>query len=103
MALNVVSDNDLIKKELAFAMLPSRNPTPNPPDIDSGIANSGSFGMYFAPGASVTNYDAPRPQLGFVWPMALLCTPLQVVNLHWSQPCHQPAGMAMSWQASPIP
>jgi hypothetical protein len=65
MALNVVSNNNLIKlKELAFTTLPSRNPTPKPPDIDSGIADSGSSGMYFAPGAPVTNYDATAPTIG---------------------------------------
>ena len=64
-ALNIVSDNDLTNlKELAFTTLPSRNPTPNSPDIDSSIANSGSSGMYFAPGAPVTNYDATAPTIG---------------------------------------
>ena len=65
MALNVVSNNNLTYlKELAFTTLPSHNPTPNPPDIDSGIANYGSSGMYFAPGAPVTNYDATAPTIG---------------------------------------
>jgi hypothetical protein len=64
MALNVVSDNDLNNlKELAFTTLPSRNPTPHPPDINIGIADSGSSGMYFAPGAPVTHYDATVPTI----------------------------------------
>jgi hypothetical protein len=64
MALNLVSNNNLANlKELAFTTLTSHNPTRHPPDINSGIANSGSFGMYFAPGAPVTNYDAIAPTI----------------------------------------
>ena len=64
MALNVVSNNNLTNlKELAFTTLPSRKPTPIPPDIDSSIANSGSSGMYFAPRAPVTNHDATAPTI----------------------------------------
>ncbi len=64
MALKVVSNNYLTNlKELAFTTLHSRNPTPNPPDINSGIANSGSSGMYFAPGPTVTNSDATAPTI----------------------------------------
>ena len=64
MVLNKVSDNNLTElKELAFTTLPSRDPTPNPPNIDSGIANSDSSGMYFAPRAPVTNYDATVPTI----------------------------------------
>ena len=65
MTLNIVSNNDLTNlKELAFTALPSCNPTPNSPDIDSGIADSGSCDMYFAPGALVTNYDATTSKIG---------------------------------------
>ena len=64
MALNIVSNNNLTNlKELAFTKVTSRNSTPHPPDIDSGIADSGSSGMYFAPGAPVTNYDATAPTI----------------------------------------
>jgi len=56
MALNVVSDNDLINnKKLAFPTFTSRNPTPHPPDKDTGIVDSGSSHFYFAPGAPVMN------------------------------------------------
>jgi hypothetical protein len=64
MALNVVSNIDLTNlKESAFTTLTSHNPTRHPPDIDSGIANSGSSGMYFDPGAPVMNYDATAPTI----------------------------------------
>ena len=50
MALNIVSDNDLINnKKLAFTTFPSCNPPHHPPDIDTGIADSGSSQFYFAP------------------------------------------------------
>jgi hypothetical protein len=65
MALNVVSDNDLINnKKLAFTTFTSHNPTPHPPNNDTGIADSGSSHFYFAPGASVMNYDATAPTIG---------------------------------------
>jgi hypothetical protein len=65
MALTVVSDNDLINnKKLAFTTFTSRNPTPHPPDKDTGIADSGSSHFYFAPGAPVRNYDAAAPTIG---------------------------------------
>jgi hypothetical protein len=64
MALHVGSDNDLINnKKLAFSMFTSCNPTPHPPNIDTGIADSGSSHFYFAPGAPVTNYDATTPTI----------------------------------------
>ena len=64
MALNVVSDNDLINnKKLAFTTFISRNPTPHPPDEDTGIVDSGSSHLYFAPGAPVMNYDATAPTI----------------------------------------
>jgi len=64
MALNVVSDNDLIiNKKLAFTTLTSRNPTPHPPDEETGIVDSGSSHLYFAPGAPVMNYDATAPTI----------------------------------------
>jgi hypothetical protein len=66
MALNIVSNNDLTYlKELALTTFTGRNPTPHPPDISSGIANSGSSGVYFPPGAPVTNYDVTTPTIGF--------------------------------------
>jgi hypothetical protein len=40
MALNVVSDNDLINnKKLAFTTFISRNPTPHPPNNNTGITD----------------------------------------------------------------
>ena len=64
MALNVVSDNDLINnKKLAFTTFISRNPTHHPPDEDTGIVDSGSSHLYFAPGAPVMNYDATTPTI----------------------------------------
>jgi len=93
MALNVVSDNDLINnKKLAFTMFTSRNPTPHPPDKDIGIAVSGSSHFYFAPGAPVMNYDydASAPTIGV---RVANGTPVHL-------PCPQPAERAMSWQAS---
>ena len=64
MALNVVSDNDLINnKKLAFTTFISHNPTPHPPDEDTGIVDSGSSHLYFAPGAPVMNYDATAPTI----------------------------------------
>jgi hypothetical protein len=65
MALTVVSDNDLINnKNLAFTMFTSRNPTPHPPDKDTGIADSGSSHFYFAPGVPVMKYYATAPTIG---------------------------------------
>ena len=65
MALHVGSDNNLINnKKLAFSTFTSCNPTPHPPNIDTGIADSGSSHFYFAPGAPVTNYDATAPTIG---------------------------------------
>jgi hypothetical protein len=65
MALNVVSDNNLINyKKLAFTTFTSRNPTPHPPNNETGIADSGSSHFYFAPGAPVMNYDAIAPTIG---------------------------------------
>jgi hypothetical protein len=65
MALNIVSDNDLINnKKISFTMLTSHNPTPHLPNIDTGIADSGSSHFYFDPGAPVTNYDATIPTIG---------------------------------------
>jgi hypothetical protein len=64
MALNVVSDNDLINnKKLAFTTFTSCNPTPHPPDKDTGIVDSGSSHLYFAPSAPVMNYDATAPTI----------------------------------------
>jgi hypothetical protein len=65
MALDVVSDKDLIyNKKLAFVTFTSCNPTLHPPDIDTGIANSGLSHFYFAPGAPVANYDATTSTMG---------------------------------------
>ena len=65
MALDVVSDKDLIyNKKLAFVTFTSCNPTLHPPDIDTGIANSGLSHFYFAPGAPVANYDATAYTMG---------------------------------------
>ena len=65
MALHVESDNNLINnKKLAFSTFTSCNPTPHPPNIDTGIADSGSSHFYFAPGTPVTNYDATAPTIG---------------------------------------
>ena len=95
MALNVVSDNDLINnKKLAFTTFISRNPTPHPPDEDTGIVDSGSSHLYFAPGAPVMNYDATAPTIR-VLPTAPQYTPLQVVNWHRLLLCPQPAERAM--------
>jgi hypothetical protein len=64
-ALTVVSDNDLNNnRKLAFTTFTSLNPTPLPPDKDTGIAYSGSSHFYFAPGAPVSNYDATAPTIG---------------------------------------
>jgi len=64
MALKVVSDDDLINnKKLAFTTFTSCNPTPHPPDEDTGIVDSGSSHLYFAPGAPVMNYDATAPTI----------------------------------------
>ena len=64
MALNVCDDNDLIiNKKLAFTTFTSCNPAPHPPDIDTGIVDSGSSQLYFAPGAPVMNYDATAPTI----------------------------------------
>ena len=64
MALHVESDNDLINnKKLAFSTFTSCNPTPHPPDIDTGIADSGSPHLYFAPRSPVTNCDTTAPTI----------------------------------------
>ncbi len=64
-ALHVGSDSNLINnKKLAFSTFTSCNPTPHPPDIDTGTTDSGSSHFYFAPGAPVTNYDATAPTIG---------------------------------------
>ncbi len=44
-------------------MFTSCNPTSHPPDIDTGIANSGSSHFYFAPGAPVINSVATAPTI----------------------------------------
>ncbi len=44
-------------------MFTSCNPTPHPPNIDTGIADSGLSYFYFALGAPVTNYDAAAPTI----------------------------------------
>jgi hypothetical protein len=84
-------------------MFTSYNPTPHPPDIDTSIADSGLSYFYFAPGAPVMNYDATAPTIGVCMALAPPYTPLQVVNLHRSQPYPQPVERATSWQASHIP
>jgi hypothetical protein len=64
MALHIGSNNNLINnKKLAFSMFTRCNPTPHPPNIDTGIADSGSSHFYFAPGTPVTNYDATAPTI----------------------------------------
>jgi hypothetical protein len=104
MALHIGSDNGLINnKKLTFSTFTSCNPTPHPPNIDTGIADSGSSHFHFAPGAPVTNYDATAPTIRVCVANGTPCTPLQVMNLHRSQPYPQPAERATSWQASHIP
>jgi hypothetical protein len=105
MALNVVSDNDLINnKKLAFTTFTSCNPTPHPPDEDTGIVDSGSSHLYFAPGAPVMNYYATAPTIRVCVANGtpVHSIPLQVVNWHRLLLCPQPAERAMSWRASHI-
>jgi hypothetical protein len=94
-APNVVSKNALTNlQELAVTKLDCHNPTLRPTNINSGITNSGSLGFYFAPSASVNNYDATAPTIG-VW--VANDTPVGSIassKLDRSPPCLCPAGKA---------
>jgi hypothetical protein len=60
-------NNDLCKNNYYYAL--SSDCNQNPPtstQLQSGIANSGASGFYFAPGAPVANYNPAAPKVG-VW------------------------------------
>ncbi len=57
------NSNDLCKNNYYYALSSSCNPT-HPPSSDTGIADSGSSGIYFAPGAPVANLDPHAPTVG---------------------------------------
>jgi hypothetical protein len=60
----MVENNDLLNLlKLAVTTLDSCNPTQLSPNKESGIADSGSKGYYFGPGAPVSNYDATAPTI----------------------------------------
>jgi hypothetical protein len=60
-------NNDVCKNNYYYALSSDRNR--NPPtstQLQTGIANSGASGFYFAPGAPVANYNPAMPKVG-VW------------------------------------
>ena len=62
---NVVyeNSNDLFQNNYYYALSSSCNPTHLSPS-DTGIADSSSSGIYFAPDAPVTNLDRRAPTVG---------------------------------------
>jgi hypothetical protein len=66
MAVAVYHDNnDLCKNNYYYAL--SSDCNQNPPtstQLQTGIANSGASGFYFAPGAPVANYNPAAPKVG---------------------------------------
>jgi hypothetical protein len=62
---NVVDENsnDLFQNNYYYALSSSCNPTDLSPS-DTGIANSGSSGIYFAPNAPVSNLNCRAPTEG---------------------------------------
>ena len=62
---NVVyeNSNNLFSNNYYYALASSCNPTLLSPS-DTGIADSGASGIYFAPDAPVANLDRPAPTVG---------------------------------------
>ena len=81
-AVHCVTDN-LLKHNYYYALSTASagNPT-HLPSSDTGIADSGASGFYFAPGAHVANLNSRAPPIGVEVANGFQYAPLHLLLLH---------------------